>query len=350
MGSATGTIDDCARACRTNPTCKGFTRDGNPDRPDATSPNQYCRLFSDVTKYNKWISSPYASIYVKSAAPTGPQPLDLTSIPIRPYAPADPIYDYNAKEVPFGADCWPLNLEYGTSTPTEVAKLCQAPSTCANHPRPKMVKMLGANVRNPPPAGSQSFKPSKTTGTSEECIQECDKIQNCGGFTRSVGTRDDDANGMCSWVPMTAISPLMTVEPIPKLFEEAVVPDSSKNLWRKQPPGYPSDSLGAPRQKINPLWVQYGPRGCGKYLPMPTGWVAARQQNIGNMSTTVVNGATFASGTVKDCTEMCDGTPACKGFRRTNDIDDDEVGTCVFVTGTPYNNPTMDAFDMFYKK
>ena len=252
--------------------------------------------------------------------------------------------------MPFGADCWPLTLKYGTSTPDEVARLCKAPTTCAVHPRPKMVKMLGANVRNPPPAGTQSFRPSKTTGTSEECIRECDKIQNCGGFTRLVGTRDDDANGTCSWVPMTAVTPWMTSD-MKQLFQEAVVPDSSNNLWRKQPPEYPIDTLGTFGQKINPLSITYGPSGCGKYLPMPTGWVAARQQNaLGKMSPIIVNGNTFASGTVKDCTEMCGGTPGCTGFRRSNAMDDDEVATCVFVTGTPINSPTMDAFDMFYKK
>jgi hypothetical protein len=188
--------------------------------------------------------------------------------------------------------------------------------------------------------------PALATGTSEQCIEACSKDTACGGFTRPAGTADTDAGATCSWYPMSATDPSLTTHNPPQLFMETIQPDTSTNFWRKQPHAYPTDGIGQPWQRINPRLVSErgGPRGCGKYLPLPEGYVAARSQNLGGGT----KHAGWGNGTVKECAAMCNANPACVGFRRGNSRDDDESATCVWASGTPTNVP-FDAFDMFYK-
>lgn len=280
---------------------------------------------------------------------TGPAPATSpVSVPVTGPAPAP------SPVVNIGADCWPVNRNYvnpfANPTPSNVAALCTVPTTCPDHPRPEMVKMLSTNVAPPPQPGTMATftPPPLPKGTAEQCMNACNQSQTCGGFTRPANSLDTNATVNCTYFPLTQTQPWFTVSAPPRLYMESIKQDATTNLWRKQPHAYPTDGLGEPWQRINPLLLSRGPRGCGKYLTPPPGYTAARMQGIGATTTsTLIGGNSFGTGTVEDCAKMCDSEPSCVGFRRLNSVDDDEVTTCVWA-GSRSNTPSDD-MDMFYK-
>ena len=289
----------------------------------------------------------------------GPKPvIDPVPTPVIDPVPTpviDPVTTYYpSKVVSIGADCWPVNRNYtnpfNNATPQDVRDLCTVPTTCSDHPRPKMVKMLYTNVNAPPQYGAkaQFTPPPLPNGTSEQCINACNESQTCGGFTRPANSLDDNATVKCTYFPLTETQPVLTASAPPRLFMESIREDSTTNMWRKQPHAYPTDGLGEPWQRINPLLKSRGPRGCGKYLQPPPGYTAARMQGIGPTTiSTVIGGNSAGTGTVEDCANLCNSEPTCVGFRRTNSVDDDEVAACVWASSR--NGPSSDATDMFYK-
>jgi len=254
-----------------------------------------------------------------------------------------------------GADCWPVNRNYvnpfGNPTPSNVAALCTVPTTCTNHPRPKMVKMLSTNVSATGQSGTMApfTPPPLPTGTAEQCINACEQSQTCGGFTRPANSLDS-ANVNCTYFPLVDTTPWFTTDAPPRLFKEALKTDATTNTWRKQPYAYPVTGIGEPWQMINPARLEGGSSGCGEDLPTPRGYTAGRDQTLGTgLTIGIVGGNSFSVGTVEDCAKLCDGEPTCSGFRRGNRLGDDEIQTCLFVTGKPTGYSGMSSMDMFYK-
>ena len=286
---------------------------------------------------------------MSGGAPLPPPPPAPSPAPIQSPSPTY----LSAQTTKIGADCWPVNRNYvnpfNNITPSDIAELCKAPTTCPNHPRPKMIKMLSTNVSAPGQSGTMApfTPPPLPTGTAEQCINACDQSQTCGGFTRPANSLDS-ASVNCTYFPSTQTQPMLTVSAPPRLFMESIKEDSTTNMWRKQPHAYPTDGIGEPWQRINPLLTSGGPRGCGKYLPPPPGYTASRMQGIGPTTiSTVIGGNSFGTGTVEDCAKLCNSEPTCVGFRRPNSVDDDEVTSCVWASSR--NGPTSDTTDMFYK-
>jgi hypothetical protein len=261
-----------------------------------------------------------------------------------------------SKAVSIGADCWSVNRNYtnpfNNATPQDIIDLCRVPTTCQNHPRPKMVKMLSTNVNdnNKPGARAPLSLPQLTNGTADQCIDACNQYPSCGGFTRPVNKADNDSTATCTFIPLVGTTPWFTTDAPPRLFSETLKEDATTNMWRKQPYAYPVTGIGQPWQMINPARLEGGSSGCGKDSPTPRGYTAGRDQTLGTgLTIGLVGGNSFSVGTVEDCAKLCDSEPTCSGFRRSNMLDDDEINTCLWVTGTPTGYSGMSSTDMFFK-
>ena len=187
--------------------------------------------------------------------------------------------------------------------------------------KPGMIKMTGATA-----SGEFSMNGANSmNGTSAECETACNANTECGGFVRPA-TIADNIVGVCTWKSLDQTTPRV-VEDIkyPRhpavLLSEQVIVDNNNNLWRKQPRKTPIIGTDASQTFIPNDWArQVYHIDYSGYDMRPE-----RKPNGSILSTT--------RGTAEMCAATCTANPNCNAFYRTQGTDDDQSGSCTFVTG-----------------